>query len=101
MVSHAHRDHIGGAFTLLEEFDIDSVWKEGEEVSVAKVIENLNANVANAKSLLRQALPRVHRSGPRRCSCATALRYAVFTQPHAMNRATRKKLDLLIGKYVR
>lgn len=79
---------------LVTDYD---VWKEGEEVSVEKVVETLNANVENVKKLIRTALPRMERI--RRCACASALRFAVFTHPKAMNPATRKKLDLLIGKY--
>lgn len=80
--------------SLVTDYD---VWKEGEEVTVEKVIATLNANVENVKRLIRLALPRIARE--RRCPCASALRYAVFTHPPAMNPRTRKKLDLLIGKY--
>jgi 5'-methylthioadenosine phosphorylase len=81
---------------LITDYD---VWKEGEEVSVDKVLETLNANVDNVKKLIRLALPKMERE--RRCVCASALRYAVFTHPKAMNPSTRRKLDLLIGKYVK
>ncbi|HOW27976.1 MAG TPA: S-methyl-5'-thioadenosine phosphorylase [Elusimicrobiota bacterium] len=80
---------------LVTDYD---VWKEGEEVTVEKVVETLNANVDNVKRLIRQALPRLERK--RTCACSSALRYAIFTNPKAMNPKIRKKLDLLIGRYV-
>jgi 5'-methylthioadenosine phosphorylase len=79
---------------LVTDYD---VWKEGEEVSIDMIVETLNANVDNVKKLIRTALPRMERT--RACRCASALKYAVFTDPKAMNPATRRKLDLLIGKY--
>jgi len=79
---------------LVTDYD---VWKEGEEVSVDRVVETLNANVDNVRKLIRWALPRMSRE--RGCLCASALRHAVFTRPPAMNAATRRKLDLLLGKY--
>jgi 5'-methylthioadenosine phosphorylase len=80
--------------SLVTDYD---VWKEGEEVSVERVVEVLHANVDNVKKLIRRVLPPLVRE--RACPCGSALRYAVFTQPAAMRPATRKKLDLLIGKY--
>jgi 5'-methylthioadenosine phosphorylase len=89
-----------GAVSLITDYD---VWKEGEEVSVEKVIETLQANVENVKGLVARVLPVLARAagaaGARGCPCASALRHAVFTQPAAMKPATRRKLDLLIGKY--
>jgi len=82
--------------SLVTDYD---VWKEGEEVSVEKVIGTLHANVDNVKKLIRLALPIINQKPHRECPCANALQYAVFTQAPAMNPSTRKKLDLLIGKY--
>lgn len=81
--------------SLVTDYD---VWKEGEEVSVEKVIATLHANVDNVKKLIRRALPRL--TAARTCACASALRHAVFTNPAVVKPATRKKLDLLIGKYL-
>ncbi|HRY30337.1 MAG TPA: S-methyl-5'-thioadenosine phosphorylase [Elusimicrobiota bacterium] len=81
---------------LVTDYD---VWKEGEEVSVGKLVENLRANVENVKKTLASALPLLARR-TRRCRCASALQYAIFTDPKAMNPGTKKKLNLLIGKYV-
>jgi len=82
---------------LVTDYD---VWKEGEEVTISKVVENLNANVENVKKLLSKVIPSIDLSSPRKCACATALKYAIFTRKDKMNKNTLKKLKLLIGKYV-
>jgi len=82
--------------SLVTDYD---VWKTGEEVSVQKVVETLMTNVSNVKALIARALKRIAQMPTRDCLCANALQYAVFTTPKAMKPATRKKLDLIIGKY--
>lgn len=77
--------------SLVTDYD---VWKEGDEVSGEKVVATMHANVDHVKKLIIHLLPRL--TGPRSCACGTALRNAVFTDPHAMNPSTRKKLDLLL-----
>lgn len=74
-------------------------WKEDDHVSTEKVVEHLVANVGNARLLLQAALPKLA-ALPRRCACATALKGAVFTDPKAMDKKTKKTLMPLIGKYV-
>jgi len=82
---------------LVTDYD---VWKEGEEVTVDKVIENLSANVENSKQLLKTVVPGINLS-IRNCPCSTALKYAVFTQKDKMNKQTLKKLNLIVGKYLK
>lgn len=81
---------------LVTDYD---VWKEGEEVSVERVIGNLLANIENVKKLIKAAIPRLERE--RKCECASALAYAIQTRKWAINRKTARKLDLLIGKYLK
>ncbi|MDD5687016.1 MAG: S-methyl-5'-thioadenosine phosphorylase [Elusimicrobia bacterium] len=75
------------------------VWKEGEEVSVEKVIENLNILTSNAKKLVKNVIVKLNYE--RRCLCQDALKYAVMTSPKMINVKTKKKLELLIGKYIK
>ncbi|MDD5627607.1 MAG: S-methyl-5'-thioadenosine phosphorylase, partial [Elusimicrobia bacterium] len=75
-------------------------WKEGEEVSSGKVVENLAVNVANAQRLLAAALPALA-ARPRRCRCAAALAGAIFTDPARASRRTLRKLDLLVGRHLK
>ncbi|MBI5629814.1 MAG: S-methyl-5'-thioadenosine phosphorylase [Elusimicrobia bacterium] len=75
-------------------------WKEGEEVSSDKVVENLLANVNNARRLLEEAVGQAAER-PRNCPCAEALKGAIFTNPKSMNKKILKKLSLLVGKYIK
>ena len=81
---------------LVTDYD---VWKEGEEVNVERVIGNLLANIEKVKKLIKAAIPRLERE--RNCECASALAYAIQTRKWAINRKTARKLDLLIGKYLK
>jgi 5'-methylthioadenosine phosphorylase len=74
-------------------------WKPEDEVDTAKVIEHLLSNVENAKKLAAEAAPAAA-ARARSCGCARALEGAVITAPDAIPPAARKKLDLLIGRYV-
>jgi 5'-methylthioadenosine phosphorylase len=83
--------------TLALATDYD-VWHETHDaVSVETVIQNLMTNVATAKDVLRRVIPAI--AGPRTCGCPTLLQNAVITSPAAFPHATRRRLDLLIGKY--
>jgi 5'-methylthioadenosine phosphorylase len=82
--------------SLVTDYD---VWKEGEEVTVEKVVETLHANVDNVRKLVAHALPKLAALGD--CKCRSALQFAVFTDPKVMPAKTKKKLSLLIGKYVK
>jgi 5'-methylthioadenosine phosphorylase len=83
--------------TLALATDYD-VWHDTHEaVSVEAVVANLLRNVATAKDVLRRLIPSV--GGARTCGCPSLLKSAVITNPSAFPLATRRRLDLLIGKY--
>jgi 5'-methylthioadenosine phosphorylase len=80
---------------LVTDYD---VWHETHEsVSVETVIQNLLKNVATAKEVLRRLIPAL--APARACACAAALANAVITSPAAFPLATRRRLDLLLGRY--
>jgi len=80
---------------LVTDYD---VWHETHEaVSVESVIQNLLHNVATARDVLRRLIPTI--GPPRTCECPRWLANAVITSPKAFPPATRKRLDLLIGRY--
>jgi len=81
---------------LVTDYD---VWKEGEEVTVERVVGNLLANIENVKKLIKAAIPRLERE--RKCECASALAYAIQTRKWAINKKTARKLNLLVGKYLK
>lgn len=75
-------------------------WHETEEdVTVEAIIANLNKNAALAKKVIQTVVPRI--AGERACICANALKYALLTNPAVIPGATRQKLDLLVGKYLK
>jgi 5'-methylthioadenosine phosphorylase len=80
---------------LVTDYD---VWHEtAEPVTVEAVVANLLKNVAVAKDVLRRVIPGI--GPPRGCPCPEVLKSAVITAPAAFPPATRRRLDLLIGKY--
>ena len=75
------------------------VWHEEEEaVNVEMLIQNLNANAKVSKRALQNVIPLI--TGVRDCECKNALATALITQRDLISDATKKKLDLLISKYV-
>jgi 5'-methylthioadenosine phosphorylase len=80
---------------LVTDYD---VWHDTHEsVSVEAVVRNLQRNVATAKDVLARVIPGLPRA--RSCACPRLLENAVITSPSAFPRATRRRLQLLIGKY--
>ena len=74
-------------------------WHEVEEdVTVQMVLENLRRNAATAQAIVRHLAARD--MGPRTCPCKDALAQALVTQPEQVPAETRRKLDIIIGKYV-
>ena len=83
--------------TLALATDYD-VWHDSHEaVTVAAVIQNLLRNVETAKDVLTRVIPAV--APPRTCPCPSLLAHAVITSPAAFPLSTRRRLDLLLGKY--
>ncbi|HSF05829.1 MAG TPA: S-methyl-5'-thioadenosine phosphorylase [Methylomirabilota bacterium] len=84
--------------TLALATDYD-VWHDSHEaVTVEAVVHNLLTNVAMAKAVLRRAIPMV--AAPRTCPCPSLLSNAIITSPKAFPSAARRRLGLLIDKYV-
>lgn len=79
---------------LVTDYD---VWKEGEEVTASKVMENLNRNAENAKKIIKTALNSI--PFERTCCCSTALQYAVQTKKTAVPLQTAQRLSLFLNKY--
>lgn len=74
-------------------------WHQSEKpVTVEEVVGNLVRSAAAAKNILRRAVPMM---GRRDCECANALRNAIITAPEHIPADTKKRLALLIGKYVK
>jgi len=75
-------------------------WHPGhDDVTVEQIVAVLNQNAANACRVIKAAVAAMPKE--RKCGCASALQYAILTAPDAIPAATRDKLDLLIGKYLK
>jgi 5'-methylthioadenosine phosphorylase len=75
-------------------------WHPGHDaVTVGQIIEYLTRNVENAHKILRVAVRRLPRE--RSCRCPGALAHAILTDPKKIPAATKKRLKLLVGKYIR
>jgi 5'-methylthioadenosine phosphorylase len=84
--------------TLALATDYD-VWHETHEtVSVDTVVRTLLQNVATAQEVLARAIPTI--APPRTCPCPRLLENAIITDPKTFPLTTRRRLELLIGKYV-
>ena len=51
-----------------------------------------------AKRLIKKVVPML--SGQRNCQCSSALKYAIITDKKLIPGSIKKKLDIIIGKYV-
>ena len=78
--------------------DYDCWHSEHESVTVAQIIATLNQNAENAQKVLREAIRGLHDT--RTCKCGNALQYAIITDPKLVPKATKKKLEAIIGKYI-
>ncbi len=73
-------------------------WHEGhEDVTIGAVIEVLKKNVETAKAIIRKAIPKI--TIDRKCECPTALRHAILTDPKVVPSETKKRLEVIAGKY--
>ena len=81
--------------------DYDCWHPQHDAVTAAEIIANLGRNAENVQRVIREALrgPLVGRAA-RTCRCASALAAALVTDRKLVPVATRRRLKLLIGKYL-
>ena len=70
-----------------------------ETVSVELIIQNLLKNVDTSKNILRIVLKNLDTD--RKCACRTALKDSIVTRPDAISPEAKKRLKVIIGKYVK
>jgi len=78
--------------------DYDCWHPEHDAVTVNDIIANLTQNAANAAKLVHAAVAAMPQA--RTCKCGSALAHALITDRATIPEATRKKLELLVGKYL-
>jgi len=79
--------------------DYDCWHPEHDAVTVETVISYLNKNAENACKVVRQAVADMPKT--RSCGCGSALAYAILTDRSKIPAETRRKLSLLLDKYVK
>jgi 5'-methylthioadenosine phosphorylase len=78
--------------------DYDCWHPEHESVTASQIIALLNQNAENAQRVVRQAVKTMPME--RNCKCGAALAHAMVTDWKLVPAETKKKLSLLVGKYV-
>ncbi len=79
--------------------DYDCWHPQHEAVTVDQIIAVLTTNAQNAARVARLAAGSMPRQAA--CKCRSALAHAMLTAPEAIPAATRTRLDLLVGKYLK
>jgi 5'-methylthioadenosine phosphorylase len=79
--------------------DYDCWHEDHDAVTVTNIIANLNKNAENACKVVTAAVHAM--PAARECKCGSALSHALITDPKAVPEVTRRKLELLVGKYLR
>ncbi len=78
--------------------DYDCWYEAHESVSVEMILDTMRRNIDTAREIIRMALGKLPVA--RDCACATALEKAIITAPELIPEVQKRKLDLLIGKYI-
>jgi len=78
--------------------DYDCWYPQHSSVTVAEIIANLNRNTENAQNVLRAAIRRL--PAGRECGCGRALAHAILTDRARIPVAAKRRLALLVGKYL-
>ncbi|MCE9647493.1 MAG: S-methyl-5'-thioadenosine phosphorylase [Chloroflexi bacterium] len=85
--------------TMAHVTDYD-VWHESNSpVTVEMVIQTLNKNTRIAQDAILNLVRTI--KAERTCSCGSALSSALITNPNAIPAETRRKLNLLVGRYLK
>ncbi len=84
--------------TLALASDYDCWHKEHAAVEVDDIIEILTKNVELAKGIIKDVVSVI--PDKRNCSCESALRDAIITSREAISEEAKKKLGIIIEKYV-
>jgi len=80
--------------------DYDCWHEDHDAVTVADIIANLTKNAENATKLVQHVVERLDTERFRTCKCSSALKHAILTDPKTVPAGTKKKLELIVGKYL-
>jgi len=77
--------------------DYDCWHSSHESVTLEIILNNLKRNVENSKRILKEFLLLTEEQD---CNCKDALKHAIVTKPQFINKETKAKLNIIIGKYL-
>lgn len=78
--------------------DYDCWHPDHDAVTVNDIISNLTKNAENAARVVAASV--THMPSSRECKCGSALAHAIITDRKLIPESSRRKLNLLIGKYL-
>jgi len=84
--------------TLALATDYDCWHETEQDVSIEAILSIIRMNVENSKRIIREVARRL--PGKESCGCGESLRFAIITDRKRIPPAARKRLSLLIGKYL-
>ena len=79
--------------------DYDCWHPHHDSVTVDQIVAVLIKNAENAAKVVRESVAAMPKT--RGCKCGSALAHAILTDPKKIPAATRKKLSLILDKYLR
>jgi 5'-methylthioadenosine phosphorylase len=78
--------------------DYDCWHPDHDAVTVTDIVANLTKNAEHAAKVVAETVAAMPET--RECKCGSALAHALITDRKAIPENTRRKLDLLVGKYL-
>jgi len=78
--------------------DYDCWHPDHDAVTVSQIVSNLTRNAENACRVVKRAVAQM--PDARECKCGSALANAIITDRTKVPELTRKKLELIVGKYL-
>lgn len=85
--------------TIALSTDYDCWHVSEDDVTVEAVIQIIKQNVNTAKKIIRDAVLNIPKE--RDCHCKDALANTIMTDPKLIPPKTKKRLELIIGKYIK
>jgi 5'-methylthioadenosine phosphorylase len=79
--------------------DYDCWHPHHDSVTVEQIISVLVKNAENAAKVVKEAVSAMPKE--RTCKCGSALAHAILTDPAKVPAATKEKLKLIVGKYLK
>ncbi len=79
--------------------DYDCWHPHHDSVTVDQIVAVLLKNTENAAKVVRESVAAMPRA--RACKCGSALQHAILTDPRKIPSATRRRLKLILGKYLK